>query len=236
MLDLKNVSCSYGKIIALNNISIRLEKGTLVSIIGSNGSGKTTCLKAISKLIELKRGKIIFNNSDITKLTPETIVELGIIHIPERRMIFPDFTVMENVEIGAYARKDKKNIKLDFENVFSYFPILKKRRKQIASTLSGGEQQMLAIARGLMGNPKLLLLDEPSLGLAPILVEELFNIINSIKESGISILLVEQNVSMALKISDYTYVLENGNISLSGKSKELLNNKKILASYLGIGK
>ncbi len=235
MLELKNIRCSYGKVLALDEVNIKVDKGTLVSIIGSNGSGKTTCLKAISRLIEVKNGEIIFNGMNITKLSPDKVVELGIIHIPERRMIFPDFTVMENIEIGAYARKDKKNIKSDLQTIFNYFPILNKRRKQNASTLSGGEQQMLAIARGLMGDPRILLLDEPSLGLAPILIKELFDIVNSIKKSGTTILLVEQNVSIALKISDYVYVLENGKISISGNSNKLLNNKKVLTSYLGIG-
>jgi len=234
MLELKEVSCFYGKVQALNKISINVEEGSLVSILGANGAGKSTCLRAISRLIKLQNGNIKLNNKDITRLPPNRIVELGIIQVPEGRMIFPELTVFENLKMGAYIRKDKINIKKDLSRIFNYFPILKERKKQIASTLSGGEQQMLAVARGLMGSPKILLLDEPSLGLAPIIVEEVFSIIKEINKSGTTILLVEQNAFMALQISDYTYVLETGSISISGSSRKLMNNKKVKESYLGV--
>ncbi len=234
MLELKNISCSYGKVQALKGISISVQKGSLVAILGANGAGKSTCLKAISRLIKIQKGQIRFQDTEISNLMPEEVVRLGIIQVPEGRMIFPDLTVLENLKMGAYLRKDYKKIKQDFDKVYNYFPILKKRKSQIASLLSGGEQQMLAIARGLMADPKILLLDEPSLGLAPVLAEEIFTFLLKLKRSGTSILLVEQNAFMALKIADYAYVLETGIISLFGKGKDLLKNKLVQKAYLGM--
>lgn len=234
MLELKNISCSYGKVQALKDISISVQKGSLVTILGANGAGKSTCLKAISRLIKIQKGQIRFQDTEISNLMPEEVVRLGIIQVPEGRMIFPDLTVLENLKMGAYLRKDYKKIKQDFDKVYNYFPILKERKNQIASLLSGGEQQMLAIARGLMADPKILLLDEPSLGLAPVLAEEIFAFLLKLKRSGTSILLVEQNAFMALKIADYAYVLETGIISLFGEGKDLLKNKLVQEAYLGM--
>lgn len=234
MLELKNISCSYGKVQALKDISISVQKGSLVAILGANGAGKSTCLKAISRLIKIQKGQIRFQDIEISNLMPEEVVRLGIIQVPEGRMIFPELTVLENLKMGAYLRKDYKKIKQDFDKVYNYFPILKERKNQIASLLSGGEQQMLAIARGLMADPKILLLDEPSLGLAPVLAEEIFAFLLKLKRSGTSILLVEQNAFMALKIADYAYVLETGIISLFGEGKDLLKNKLVQEAYLGM--
>ena len=234
MLKLKEVSCFYGKVQALNKVSISVQKGALVSILGANGAGKSTCLKAISGLIRPKEGEILFEGNNISRTDPADIVRMGIVHVPEGRMIFPQLTVAENLLLGAYCRKDKKAVKRDKEKIFGYFPILKQRKNQIASTLSGGEQQMLAIARGLMTKPKILLLDEPSLGLAPVIVEEIFSFLVELKKFGTTILLVEQNAFMALQIADYAYVLETGHISISGSAEELLHNKKVQESYLGI--
>lgn len=234
MLELKNISCSYGKVQALKDISISVQKGSLVAILGANGAGKSTCLKAISRLIKIQKGQIRFQDTEISNLMPEEVVRLGIIQVPEGRMIFPELTVLENLKMGAYLRKDYKKIKQDFDKIYNYFPILKKRKSQIASLLSGGEQQMLAIARGLMADPKILLLDEPSLGLAPVLAEEIFTFLLKLKRSGTSILLVEQNAFMALKIADYAYVLETGIISLFGEGKDLLKNKLVQEAYLGM--
>lgn len=234
MLKLKEVSCFYGKAQALNKVSISVPKGKLVSILGANGAGKSTCLKSISGLIKIKEGAILFQGHDISRTNPAEIVRKGIVQVPEGRMIFPSLTVAENLEMGAYCRRDRKEIRKDRERILGYFPILEERKNQIASTLSGGEQQMLAIARGLMAKPKILLLDEPSLGLAPVIVEEIFSFLVEIKNEGTTILLVEQNAFMALKISDYSYVLETGNISISGSPELLLNNKRVRESYLGI--
>ncbi|RKX82064.1 MAG: ABC transporter ATP-binding protein [Spirochaetes bacterium] len=234
MLKLKEVSCFYGKAQALNKVSISVPKGKLVSILGANGAGKSTCLKSISGLIKIKEGAILFQGHDISRTNPAEIVRKGIVQVPEGRMIFPSLTVAENLEMGAYCRRNRKEIRKDRERILGYFPILEERKNQIASTLSGGEQQMLAIARGLMAKPKILLLDEPSLGLAPVIVEEIFSFLVEIKNEGTTILLVEQNAFMALKISDYSYVLETGNISISGSPELLLNNKRVRESYLGI--
>ncbi|MBI9106641.1 MAG: ABC transporter ATP-binding protein [Spirochaetales bacterium] len=236
MLKLNNITCSYGKVLALDDVSIHVEKGALVSILGANGAGKSSCLKAISRLLKLQAGQLLFQGNDITKSTPEQAVHNGIIQVPEGRMIFPDLTVTENLTMGAYCRKDKKEIQNDLEKMNSYFPILKDRRRQIASTLSGGEQQMLAIARGLMARPKILLLDEPSLGLAPVIVEDIFSFLLELKQAGTTILLVEQNAFMALQIADYAYVLETGKVTLEGQGKELLENERVRESYLGIKK
>ena len=234
MLELERVTCSYGKVQALKDVSISIPEGALVSILGANGAGKSTCLKVISRLINLKKGKISFQGQDIVKLSPDEVVRLGIIQVPEGRMIFPELTVAENLTMGAYCRKDNKAIERDLERMFNSFPVLKERRRQVASTLSGGEQQMLAVARGLMADPKILLLDEPSLGLAPVIVDEIFSFLKELKEKGTTILLVEQNAYMALQIADYGYVLETGTIALSGTAEELINNKRVRESYLGI--
>ena len=234
MLELKNISCSYGRVRALDNISISVQEGSIISILGANGAGKSTCLRAISRIVKIQSGSIFLRDEDITSMAPEKVVSHGVIHVPEGRMIFPDLTVTENLKMGAYIRKDKAAIRNDFDRVFSLFRVLKDRRKQVASTLSGGEQQMLAIGRGLMGNPQLLLLDEPSLGLAPILVEELFDVIQDINKEGTTILLVEQNAYMGLHVSSYAYVFESGAISIHGGSKELLKDDKVKNSYLGI--
>jgi branched-chain amino acid transport system ATP-binding protein len=236
MLKLKNVTCSYGKVMALDDVSINVKEGSLVSILGANGAGKSTCLKAISKLLKLQSGQLFFKDQDISNLSPVAAVRKGIIQVPEGRMIFPDLTVKENLTMGAYCRNDKQEIQRDLEKMYGYFPILKERHKQISSTLSGGEQQMLAIARGLMAKPKILLLDEPSLGLAPVIVEDIFSFLQELKMEGTTILLVEQNAFMALQIADYAYVLETGKITMEGPGSELLNNEKIRESYLGIKK
>ncbi|MGG1677192.1 ABC transporter ATP-binding protein [Neobacillus sp. NRS-1170] len=232
MLKLSNVHVYYGHVHALRGISITVEDGKIVSLLGSNGAGKSTTLKFISRLIHPKNGSYEMDGKSMLKKSPGNVVKSGIIHCPENRRVFPLFTVEENLRMGAYSRKDK-NIMEDLEKVLSYFPRLKERIKQKAGTLSGGEQQMLAIGRSLMGKPRILLLDEPSLGLAPILVKEIFAIIKRINQDGTSILLVEQNANMALSISDYAYVLENGNIALEGNSKDLRNNDEVRRLYLG---
>ncbi|MGX9135138.1 ABC transporter ATP-binding protein [Rummeliibacillus sp. JY-2-4R] len=232
MLNLADVHVYYGHVHALRGISMTVEDGKIVSLLGANGSGKSTTLKYISRLIQSKKGSYEIDGKSMIKENPSKMVKRGIIHCPENRRVFPLFTVEENLRMGAYCRKDK-NQKEDIEKVFSYFPRLKERIKQKAGTLSGGEQQMLAIGRSLMGRPKILLLDEPSLGIAPILVREIFEIIKKINQDGTSILLVEQNANLALGFSDYAYVLENGHIALEGHSTELRNNDEVRRLYLG---
>lgn len=232
MLLLENLHISYGPIEVIHGINIEVKKGEIVSLLGSNGAGKTTTLKAISGVVKPTSGRIIFNGKDISKKDPSYIVSKGIIHVPEGRHIFPGLTVRENLLLGAYMRADKE-IGKDIERIFNYFPILEERKNQLAGTLSGGEQQILAIGRGLMAKPKLLLLDEPSLGLAPKIVSEIFSIIENLKKEGITVLLVEQNARKALKISDRGYVLVTGNILLQGTSKELQNDKNVKKLYLG---
>ncbi len=235
MLELKEVSCSYGKVRALRDFSLKIEEGSIVSILGANGAGKSTCLRAISRLAKLQSGRILFQGKDITGLGPSEVVRLGLIQVPEGRMLFPQLNVEENLNMGAYCRKDREGIRKDKEKMFGYFPILEQRRRQTAATLSGGEQQMLAIARGLMARPKILLLDEPSLGLAPVIVENIFSFLRELKKAGTTILLVEQNAAMALRIADSGYVLETGSLAMSGPASELLKDKKVRESYLGIG-
>lgn len=232
MLELSNVNVYYGPIHAVKNISLKIEEGEIVTLIGANGAGKSTTLKSISGLEKCEAGEIKFRGENIHSLTPTNIVKLGISYVPEGRRIFSKMTVMENLEMGAYTRKDKKGVKEDFEKIFSLFPRLKERKEQIAGTLSGGEQQMLAIGRGLMSRPQLLLLDEPSMGLAPIIVKEIFSIIENINKEGISILLVEQNANMALKVSDRAYIIRNGEIESEGKSKEMLEDERVKKAYL----
>ncbi|MCX7695872.1 MAG: ABC transporter ATP-binding protein [Caloramator sp.] len=234
MLTIKNLKVNYGYVNALKGVDIEIKKGQIVSILGSNGAGKTSLLKAVSGLVEDKSGAILFDGQDITNMQTDKIVSLGISHCPEGRRIFPQLTVEENLKIGAYVLRNKKiNIQDEFERVYNFFPKLKERRRQVAGTLSGGEQQMLAIGRALMSKPKLLMLDEPSLGLAPIIVNEIFKIIKEINSEGVTVLLIEQNANGALKISDYSYVLELGQVVSEGDSRELLNDEGIRKSYLG---
>ena len=234
LLKLDNVKTNYGNIRALKGISLTVEKGEIVCLIGANGAGKSTTLMTIGGVLTPEDGDILFQNESIVSIAPDRIVQMGICQVPEGRMIFPLLTVIENLELGAYLRKDKQGIKEDIDNIFSIFPILKERRKQHGGTLSGGEQQMLAIARALMSRPKLLLLDEPSLGLAPIMVDNIFETICRINEEGTTILLVEQNAQMALKFSNRGYVLETGEIILAETSDNLINNDQVKKAYLGM--
>jgi branched-chain amino acid transport system ATP-binding protein len=234
MLTVSGIDVYYGDLKALSGVGFELAEGEVVSIIGSNGSGKSTTLKTISGLLRGKRGSIQFEGRDISKASPARIVELGISHVPEGRHLFPTLTVAENLEMGAQFPQVKKLRAETMKQVFSYFPRLRERTKQKAGTLSGGEQQMLAMGRGLMSRPKVLMLDEPSLGLAPILVSTIFEIIRRINEEGTAILLIEQNVFHALKLSNRGYVLENGRVALSGDAEELLENPHIRKTYLGL--
>lgn len=233
MLKIEGINLYYEGIHALKDISLEVNKGEIVTLIGANGAGKTSTLRAISGLEKCKTGDITFKGQSLVKTKASKIVGLGLSHVPEGRKIFANLTVLENLELGAYLRKDKDGIKQDLEMVFNKFPRLKERVKQQAGTLSGGEQQMLAIGRALMNRPEMLILDEPSMGLAPIIVKEIFNIIQEINKTGTTILLVEQNANMALSIADRAYVLETGKIVLSGDAKVLLNDDSIKNSYLG---
>jgi len=233
VLELQDIHTFYGKIEALKGINLKVGEHEIVCLIGANGAGKTTTLLTISGIIKPKTGKIFFNGKDITNHPPQEIVKMGIVQVPEGRRIFPDLTVKENLILGAYIRKEKEEIERDLEWVFSLFPILKERLNQLAGTMSGGEQQMLAIARGLMTNPKVLLLDEPSLGLAPKIVEKIFETIIEINKKGTPILLVEQNANMALQIATRGYVIETGKITIEGTAKELLTNELVKKAYLG---
>lgn len=233
MLKVNDLQVSYGAIKALRGISFKVEKGQVVTLIGSNGAGKTTSLHAISNIIEKSGGKILFNGSEIQNLSPEKIVAQGLIQVPEGRRVFANMTVKENLEMGAYLRKDKKEIRQDLDFVYETFPRLKERLYQTSGTLSGGEQQMLAMGRALMSKPSLLLLDEPSMGLAPILVEEIFSIIETINAQGTTVLLVEQNAYKALAIANYAYILETGVIIKEGEAKTLLKDAEVKAAYLG---
>ncbi|MBO8137872.1 MAG: ABC transporter ATP-binding protein [Desulfotomaculum sp.] len=233
LLEIKDLHVSYGAIRALSGISFNINKGEIVALIGANGAGKSTTLRTISGLIKPAKGSIFYKGMELTKLPPHKIVEAGISQVPEGRRVFPDMTVMENLEMGAYTRKDKAEIKESLKSVFKRFPRLEERKCQLAGTLSGGEQQMLAMGRALMARPDVMLLDEPSMGLAPMLVKEIFNIIKDINQTGTTILLVEQNAHMALSISDRAYVLETGNIVLSGRADELAHNEQVRKAYLG---
>jgi branched-chain amino acid transport system ATP-binding protein len=234
MLQIKELEVAYGSITALHRVSLHVEKGKIITLVGSNGAGKSTTLRSISGLIRTRHGKVLFQGQDITNHPPHRIVELGITQVPEGRMIFSNLTVLENLQMGAYRRKDLSEIKKDYEFVFEIFPRLREREKQMGGTLSGGEQQMLAIARALMSRPRFLMLDEPSLGIAPILVKTIFSKIVEInRQLGITILLVEQNANMALEISDYGYVLETGRIILEDQSANLRVNSLVKEAYLG---
>ncbi len=235
MLELRGVSCFYGKVRALHDFSLSMAEGSIVSVLGANGAGKSTCLKAISGLVKVRSGSVEFRGKNIAGLDPPEIVREGVVQVPEGRMLFPQLTVDENLLMGAYCRKDREGIQADRERMFGHFPILEQRRRQTAATLSGGEQQMLAIARGLMARPRILLLDEPSLGLAPVVVESIFKFLRELKEAGMTILLVEQNAAMALSVADYGYVLETGRLSMSGLARDLLADRKVRESYLGTG-
>ena len=233
MLEVNDLNVYYGAIHALKGISFHLNQGEIVALIGGNGAGKSTTLNTISGLLRPRVGHVRFQSEDITVIPPQNIVRMGIVHVPEGRRIFPKLTVQENLEMGAYIYEDRTQIDKDMEAVMVRFPRLRERRKQFGGTLSGGEQQMLAIGRGLMTRPKLLLLDEPSMGLSPILVEQIFEIIREINSQGTSILLVEQNAQMALSIADRGYVLETGRVTLEGEAQELLENPQVIEAYLG---
>lgn len=234
MLKISDLKVNYGYVKALKGVSLEVKEGSIVTLLGANGAGKSTTLKSISGIVPATEGEIEFMGQSIKKLSPEEIVSLGVVQCPEGRRIFPQFSVEENLRIGAFGRrKNIKNINDDYERVYNYFPKLKERKNQVAGTLSGGEQQMIAIARGLMANPKIFLLDEPSLGLAPIVVKEIFGIIEDINKAGVTILLVEQNAFQASKIADYVYVMETGNIVISGTKEEVISNEDIKKSYLG---
>ena len=233
MIKIDNLVVSYGGIEALKGVSLEVPSGKIVTLVGANGAGKSTALKSIVGLVKPKSGTIDYEGTDLIKLNTELMVKKGIALVPEGRKVFADLTVLENLKIGAYSRADKAGIAEDLEKVYSLFPRLKERTWQAAGTLSGGEQQMLAIGRALMSRPKLIMMDEPSLGLAPIIVKELFGIIRRINEEGMTVLLIEQNANAALKIADIGYIMETGRITLSGSGQELLNNDDIKKAYLG---
>lgn len=233
MLKIDNINVYYGAIHALKGISVDVNQGEIVTLIGANGAGKSTTLRTISGLLKPKIGQIIFEGQNIAGMAAQNIVKLGISQVPEGRRVFAHMTVLENLELGAYLRSDAKEIKADMDIVFERFPRLAERRSQLAGTLSGGEQQMLAMGRALMSRPRILLLDEPSMGLAPLLIKEIFSIIKDINETGTTILLVEQNANMALSIAHKAYVLETGRIILSGSGKELAESEEIRKAYLG---
>jgi branched-chain amino acid transport system ATP-binding protein len=233
MLEIKDLHVHYGGIHALRGISLNIEDGKIISLVGANGAGKSTTLKAIMSLIQKTSGSVIYDGKDITNEKTKNIVKGGVILSPEGRSVFPDLTVDENIALGAYTRKDKAEIAKDRQWVFELFPRLEERKWQAAGTLSGGEQQMLAVARSLMGRPKLLMMDEPSLGLAPLIVKNIFSIIKEINKAGVNVLLIEQNAKAALEIADYGYVMETGVITISGTGKELLVNDQVRKAYLG---
>ncbi len=234
MLELRDIHTYYGNIHALKGVSLRIEQGEIVTLIGANGAGKTTTLMSISGVTPPRSGKVTFLGEDVLRLSTERVVSLGITQVPEGRMIFPRLSVRENLLMGAYLRKDKAGIREDEDRVYAMFPVLRERRPQMGGTLSGGEQQMLAIGRALLARPKLLLLDEPSLGLAPLVVENIFEIIQQINRDGVTVMLVEQNAQMALQIAHRGYVLETGRVTLEGAAKDLLNDPKVRSAYLGL--
>lgn len=234
MLEVKGIDTFYGNIQALRDVSLRVDDGEIVTLIGANGAGKSTTLMTICGINRPRKGEILWNGEPIHTLPPNEIVKLGISQVPEGRLIFPDLSVRENLDLGAFLRKDKQGIRADMDYVFDLFPILAQRRKQAGGTLSGGEQQMLAISRALMGRPKLLLLDEPSLGLAPIIIQQIFKIIQKVNADGTTVFLVEQNANQALRIAHRGYVMENGRIVMSDAASTLLESSDIRAAYLGM--
>ena len=233
MLEVKDLEVYYGMIQAIKGISFEVNKGEVIALIGANGAGKTTTLHTITGLLSPKKGSVMFERKDITKIHAHKIVSMGMAHVPEGRRVFADLSVYENLKLGAYTRKDKENLNKDLESIYERFPRLAERKNQSAGTLSGGEQQMLAMGRALMSKPSIILMDEPSMGLSPILVNEIFDIIESISKSGTTVLLVEQNAKKALSIADRAYVLETGKIVTSGKASELLEDDSIKKAYLG---
>ena len=234
MLELKGVCTYYGNIQALWDVNLTINQGEIVTLVGANGAGKSTTLMSICGAAALRRGEILFEGLPIHTMRPDKIVRLGISQVPEGRLIFPDMTVQENLDLGAYLRRDTRNIARDQEMIFDMFPILAKRRTQAGGTLSGGEQQMLAISRALMAKPRLLLLDEPSLGLAPIIIRQIFDIIRQVNKEGMTVFLVEQNANQALRVANRGYVMETGRVTLSGPSEELLANPEVRKAYLGV--
>lgn len=233
LLKVENINVYYGVIQAIKNVTFEVNQGEIVALIGANGAGKTSIMKTISGLIHSHGGSIQFNEQEISKLAAHKIPGLGLVQVPEGRRVFTQMTVLENLEMGAYLRNDKEEIQKDLEKIYQRFPRLKERKNQLAGTLSGGEQQMLAMGRALMAKPKLLLLDEPSMGLSPILVNEIFDIIKEINADGVTVLLVEQNANKALSIANRAYVLETGSIAVSGDAKEVANNPRVKEAYLG---
>lgn len=233
MLEVKDLEVYYGVIQAIKGISFHVDKGEVIALIGANGAGKTTTLHTVTGLISPKKGHVLFEGKDITKVPAHKIVSMGMAHVPEGRRVFAELSVYENLKMGAYTRKDKNEIEESLKNVYKRFPRLEERKNQMAGTLSGGEQQMLAMGRALMSKPKIILMDEPSMGLSPIMVNEIFDIIRSVSESGTTVLLVEQNAKKALSIADRAYVLETGKIVLEGKAKDLLEDDSIKKAYLG---
>lgn len=233
MLEVKNLHVYYGAIHALKGITFHVDEGDIVALIGANGAGKSTTLSTISGLLQPREGSVVFRKEDITMTAAEQTVQKGVVQVPEGRRIFATLTVMENLEMGAYTQRNKVQFKKDIENAFALFPRLRERQNQLGGTLSGGEQQMLAIARALMSHPAMLLLDEPSMGLSPILVEQIFEIVQNINKQGTSVLLVEQNAQMALSIADRAYVLETGQITLEGDAQDVLSNPSVIEAYLG---
>ena len=233
MLSVERLECRYGNVAAVRDLSLEVKQGELVSLIGANGAGKTTTLKAISGVLAPSAGRIVFEGEDITRASARRVLELGIAHCPEGRRMFPYMTVRENLEMGCYLRRDKAGIEADMRRFFERFPILGERSTQAAGTLSGGEQQMLAISRALMSRPKLVMFDEPSLGLAPNIVERMFDIIRQIRAEGVTVMMVEQNAAAALELSDRSYVMEQGRVSLTGTGKALLDDPHVRQAYLG---
>ena len=233
MLELKNLTVRYGGITAVDGISLTVNDKEAVSLIGANGAGKTTTLHAISALLKPAAGSVVFNGTDITSMQPDKIVQMGIVQVPEGRQVFTKLTVEDNLKMGAYLRKDKEGVKKSMDYAMELFPIIRERRKQLAGTLSGGEQQMRAIARALMTGPKVLLLDEPSMGLSPLMTQEVFKVLRHLKDEGTTIFLIEQNAYEALELTDRAYIMESGRISLEGRSSELLNDERVKNAYLG---
>ena len=233
MLEVRDLQVYYGMIHAIKGISFDVNQGDVIALIGANGAGKTTTLHTITGLLAPKSGSVLFEGKDITKVPAHKIVSMGMAHVPEGRRVFAELSVYENLKMGAYTRKDKKEIEESLANVYKRFPRLEERKNQMAGTLSGGEQQMLAMGRALMSKPKIILMDEPSMGLSPIFVNEIFDIIRAVSESGTTVLLVEQNAKKALSISDRAYVLETGTITMSGKAKDLLEDEAVKKAYLG---